>query len=119
MGFGSWAGSPEPVDSWQPDPWLSPRHGEARRKGQIVPERQDCREPNRRGGGLSLRVQMGLAGYRRASDAIRQERCQPAGCCRGSVLEESSACSINSGSVGIGEDFPTGSPEPQQPPQRP
>lgn len=51
---------------------------------------------------------MGLAGHRRASDAIGQEGCQPAGCYRGSVLEESSACSINSGSVGIGEDFPEG-----------
>lgn len=35
------------------------------------------------------------------------------------VLQESKARSINSSSVGIGEDFPEGSPEPQQPPQGP
>lgn len=51
--------------------------------------------------------------------SARRDARRPGGCCRGSVLEESSACSINSGSVGIGEDFPEGSPEPQQPPQRP
>lgn len=35
----------------------------------------------------------------------------------GSVLEEPCACSINSGSLGIGKDFPVGSPEPWKPPR--
>lgn len=106
------------MDSWQPDAGLSPRHAETRRKGQIEQEVR-LQRANEEGRRLEPEAPDGVAGHRRAADAIHQGGCQPAKHCRGPVLEESTACSINSGSVGIEEDFPEGSPEPQQPPQGP
>ena len=78
--------------------------------GQIGRERRGgSREPERRGRGPKPEAPAGTCGAKTGSDAILQDSHQVQSW-RGSVLEEPHACSINSGSLGIGRDFPEGSP---------
>lgn len=59
------------MDSWQPDAGLSPRHAEARRKGQIEQEVR-LQSANQEGRRLEPEAPDGAAGHRRAADAIHQ-----------------------------------------------
>ena len=104
----SWAGSPEPVDSWQPNAGLIPRRGRgqkdgaywAREEGRQKRAREEGREPKPEApDGTGWAKEGTMTQWARRAARLRR---------RGPALEEPPACSINSGPWELEEVSPQG-----------